>query len=539
MENWQKNQAALLQLLQDKGWSDWSAALPANASVGTLADVVQKAHDDASMNQAWETVANAVAAHKAQQQLGLSDLTSAANRDKLNAWLAADSPAADYPGMSNAAVIAKLALAGQSGKTNLTPDYAAVAKTITDYIVSAAHPATPTVTSQIVVREWANGVVVGTRTITVTSGQSVTLTPTAHDHLTFDYLTVNGVRQSSSDGTYVFKQSFDQSQTFNVDYIYKSTDNGGNGGNGGGGQTNDFSEQVATGIVYIKNTNGAAIYSDMAMTTPISGRTLAYGTAWSYFRKVFDRQGNLVGYNLGGQQYVKASDLQTTPLNAVSYQAFQGVVTVLNGGTPLYADAAMTQIISGRTLVAGTRWQAYQKVFINGVLAGYNLGGNQFVKADAVTVAGTTPSTPTHQIVPANGTVMITEPGGAILYQDAAMTQMIPGRSLVRGSHYRYNNAVYVNGQLAGFNLGGHQFVNAASVTSNTTLAGSRGVFTVRYPANAQWGIAVVGTNMQVQKIIPAGTRWQAYGTRVLADGQTYYNLGGDQWVRADYGALQ
>jgi hypothetical protein len=51
--------------------------------------------------------------------------------------------------------------------------------------------------------------------------------------------------------------------------------------------------------------------------------------------------------------------------------------------------------------------------------------------------------------------------------------------------------------------------------------------------------VAVLDSNLQVLKIIPAGTHWRSYGIGILSDGRTCYSLGGNQWVPTDYGFVQ
>ncbi|MBO3091739.1 hypothetical protein J5F27_07355 [Schleiferilactobacillus harbinensis] len=197
----------------------------------------------------------------------------------------------------------------------------------------------------------------------------------------------------------------------------------------------------------------------------------------------------------------------------------------------------MTKQINNWTLDAGTRWQVFQKVFIDGKLAGYNLGGQQFIKANAVQES-TTPSTPQQQIIPNSGVVSIISPYGARVYSDAAMTKDT-GRVLPQGARYQYNNEVYTKGQLTAFNVGGSQFISVADIATQIPLYGGSGTFTVRYPANPRWGVAVLDSNLQVLKIIPAGAHWRSYGIGILSDGRTYYSLGGNQWVPTDYGFVQ
>lgn len=451
-ENWQKNQAALKQYLASKGYDK----LPeSNGSKTTLADVVDAVDSDTSLNQAWATSANAIVAAKAQQEI---DPKNPLDEKVFEALLAAPSTDPKYAGQTNGEVIADMIAAGAASATNPTPDYAANGNALTNYVDQAVTYARVSITVTDFTTA-GHGDAFDQRMLLFMVGQKVVLTPQAPNGYQYDHVEFEGVDQKSATGVLDWSDKIQAGKQYDITYFYTPINQG-----GGGTVTPTYPntpsnyEQAAHGEVFVKNPNGALLYSDMNMTNQISGRLLNLGTAWTYYKKVFDANGNLIGYNLGGQQYVKAGDVQETPVQNITLEDFSGVAQIVNGDAQVYSDAAMTQPISGQTLSVGSRWRAYQKVFINGTLAGYNLGGKQFVKAANVTV---------------------------------------------------------------------------------DTMVAKRGVFTVRYPANPRWSIAVYNENLQVQKIIPAGSHWQIYGVKTLSNGQAYYNLGGNQWVPVDYGTLQ
>lgn len=72
-----------------------------------------------------------------------------------------------------------------------------------------------------------------------------------------------------------------------------------------------LTESPASGIAYVTAQAGIPLYSDKETTNQI-GRTLAANSSWKIFGKVTNSAGTIVAYNLGGKQYVKASDITLT-----------------------------------------------------------------------------------------------------------------------------------------------------------------------------------------------------------------------------------
>ena len=134
-----------------------------------------------------------------------------------------------------------------------------------------------------------------------------------------------------------------------------------------------------------------------------------------------------------------------------------------------------------------------------------------------------------------SGVIEVTNGSGAVLYTDNA-TSNGAGRTLAKGSSWKIYGVVKdAKGNIVAYNLGGKQYVKASDVAVSAATT-EKGTFTVRYAANPKWAIAVYNSGLKVQKLISAGSRWQTFGTKTLSDGKSYFNLGGNQWVRTDYG---
>ncbi|MFT8842981.1 MAG: SLAP domain-containing protein [Schleiferilactobacillus harbinensis] len=136
-----------------------------------------------------------------------------------------------------------------------------------------------------------------------------------------------------------------------------------------------LTESPASGIAYVTAQAGIPLYSDKETTNQI-GRTLAANSSWKIFGKVTNSAGTIVAYNLGGKQYVKASDITLT--NPVT----KGTFTVRYSEHPTWGIAVYNGALKVQKIIpAGSRWATYGKKTINGQEY-YSLGGDQYARAD-------------------------------------------------------------------------------------------------------------------------------------------------------------
>ncbi|WP_155286813.1 SLAP domain-containing protein [Lacticaseibacillus zhaodongensis] len=104
---------------------------------------------------------------------------------------------------------------------------------------------------------------------------------------------------------------------------------------------------------------------------------------------------------------------------------------------------------------------------------------------------------------------------------------------LGKGQAYKTFQTVYVDGQ-AYYGVGGSSYVRSSDVTVR-----KYGTAHVNY--NRHYGIQIwtarhqIGKNLYGSaKKLPGQTNWKVYGKATI-DGNTYYNLGGDQYIDAHY----
>lgn len=136
-----------------------------------------------------------------------------------------------------------------------------------------------------------------------------------------------------------------------------------------------LTESPASGIAYVTAQAGIPLYSDKETTNQI-GWTLAANSSWKIFGKVTNSAGTIVAYNLGGKQYVKASDITLT--NPVT----KGTFTVRYSEHPTWGIAVYNGALKVQKIIpAGSRWATYGKKTINGQEY-YSLGGDQYARAD-------------------------------------------------------------------------------------------------------------------------------------------------------------
>lgn len=144
-----------------------------------------------------------------------------------------------------------------------------------------------------------------------------------------------------------------------------------------------------SGVVTVFANDGALVYSDDNLSQA-SSKTLVKGTQWQAFG-IKKTKGNVIAYNLGGNQWVNASDVLISksapdPVPAPSSPSTNQIVGVFTVNVPNHTKwATVVWDRFGKPtsefLAAGTRWKVSAKKTVNGQDY-YCLGSNdQWVSA--------------------------------------------------------------------------------------------------------------------------------------------------------------
>ncbi len=150
---------------------------------------------------------------------------------------------------------------------------------------------------------------------------------------------------------------------------------------------------IQTANTTIKSNNqGLTIYAD-PQATQSTGKQLATNISdWRVTREAKDTSGNVIAYDLGNGQWVKASDLQQTTGNSnqgnATTKTANGILINSNyQSVQIYSNAKATQP-NGRLSTQYNLWQVFEIAYDKtGTPTAYRIGANQWVKATDVTVA--------------------------------------------------------------------------------------------------------------------------------------------------------
>ncbi|MFD1671032.1 hypothetical protein ACFQ5M_02850 [Agrilactobacillus yilanensis] len=161
---------------------------------------------------------------------------------------------------------------------------------------------------------------------------------------------------------------------------------------------------VPSGQLTVNSAKKAVVVYNDAATTQKSGSTLSTDYAeWGVTRTAKDADGDIVAYDLGNGQWVKASDVTTSDDNNNNNNSGLTIKNTVSGDAlysnyqPLqvYSDAAMTTPYyengQSKTLMTWcTEWSAFHYATdANGNIKSYDLGGGQWVNANNLTRVAT------------------------------------------------------------------------------------------------------------------------------------------------------
>jgi len=129
---------------------------------------------------------------------------------------------------------------------------------------------------------------------------------------------------------------------------------------------------------------------------------------------------------------------------------------------------------------------------------------------------------------------------GIAMWNSYQPNRKVVGATLAHGTVWKVFRAVEVDGQ-RWYNLGGSQWVSSQYTVEGDARAALLaqpvvGQVTVRYVANASIAVwnDVTSARHVTGKYLKNGTSWKAV-SKTTYQGQTWYNLGGNQWVSGRY----
>ncbi|KRN28376.1 hypothetical protein IV38_GL001375 [Lactobacillus selangorensis] len=150
-----------------------------------------------------------------------------------------------------------------------------------------------------------------------------------------------------------------------------------------------------------------------------------------------------------------------------------------------------------------------------------------FAAASALGLAGAalTQSNSAQHVHAATNSVKITNAAGANLLDGNGNVI----RHLAAGSEWlSYQTKTGSNGD-TWINLGADQWVDSVNTSDNSSSTSSASSSSSIFTATK--AVSLVDVSNNYLRTLPAGSKWKTYGTMTGWNGDTYVNLGGNQWV--------
>lgn len=294
------------------------------------------------------------------------------------------------------------------------------------------------------------------------------------------------------------------------------------------------------------DSNGNDTYTTVEYGTSLAYDTVANIGGKSYYHLLdgaYVLQGDVTTANAANNPTTDDDTSRTASGNANSTTtqsntpATTQAKTPASGKTTIYTTSSVVNakgVATGKILKAKSIWKTFGTQTINGA-AYYNLGGDQYV-----TVSATTPQTvskPAATSKATGDTFKVTAYAANVRNSKGALT----GHTLKKNSVWKTFGSIQMLG-LTYYNLGGDQYV--AATTGNIIKAGSTAATPTvsktpidSFKITARLAAVVTVTGKSTGKTIKQGSSWHAFGKTTL-NGNTYYNLGGNQWVAGFNGQL-
>lgn len=276
-----------------------------------------------------------------------------------------------------------------------------------------------------------------------------------------------------------------------------------------------------------------------------TGQTLKHGTTWKITG--YKMYNGAKWYRVGKNQWIQAQYTAapgTVKLPSVEPKHETTPDFIKESGSveinyvPNYGIAVWTAPdghTTGQVLQHGTTWQTFGYKYVNGQ-KWLNVGHNQWIPARYAATPGSVSTADTFTRQADTAQVHYVAGYGIAVWREPG--HGTTGRFLQDGTTWRTFGYKYVNGQ-KWLNVGKNQWIQASYT----------GAFDPNYAASHSMerrsGVVQVnsaqGTNVwqaagshATSRRLDNGSAWRFYGTKTV-QGETWYNLGGSQWVPARY----
>ena len=305
-----------------------------------------------------------------------------------------------------------------------------------------------------------------------------------------------------------------------------------------------WQDTTVKGIVQV-NPYNIKVYDANGKTT---GRQVKPNTLWSTGMKHVNNSNKAVYYQVSKTEFLSAQDVVFKDTNA-NINLNEGTVTNISGsitvnykpGYGIYVRKGHDSSTSAvKRIMHGSQWKVFKK-WTDGHQTWYNLGGDQWVKSDYA-IYSKSGQVADGTITNINGSITVNyTPGYGIYVRKGHDSSTGAVKRIMHGSQWKVFKK-WTDGHQTWYNLGGDQWVKSdyaryseqgqEVVGTTTNINGS---ITVNYTPG--YGIYIRkghDSSTSAVKRIMHGSQWKVF--KKWTDGhQTWYNLGGDQWVKSDY----
>lgn len=339
-----------------------------------------------------------------------------------------------------------------------------------------------------------------------------------------------------------------------------------------GGESNIQDYKGVATIQWV-GSGGVPIWDSAFKGQKKTGKELKNGSYWKVFSIVTEGSSNgKTWYCLGGNQWIDSSYItfsKTGDYNVdIASNKVLGMGTIgysldnaeskrhesaLQGsGTVSYAGAGKVSVWDSpykphkvvKTESNGSTWKIFKQATDENDHVWYCLGGNQWIDSSYITFSKTNDFQTTIASNKRTGYCTITghdsgsKKVGAKVYSKPGSAGKKTGRTLAIGTRWQIFSVASGGDGKTWYNLGGSQWV----MDEDVGFSNAKDVEPVAPEEDSSEqdpGVAIVYDNPGITgkptgKQLASGTRWKIFGQATTADG-TWYNLGGGQWIDANY----